>query len=52
MTLPRIILADDHKKVIEAFSKLLEPHCNVVATVSDELTPGKSAYRTSCGFQP
>ena len=35
MKLPRAILADDHKILVEAFSKLLEPHCDVVATVSD-----------------
>jgi len=35
MKLPRAILADDHKILVEAFRKLLEPHCNVVATVSD-----------------
>src|SRR5258708_17213513 len=35
MNLPRAILADDHKILVEAFRKLLEPHCDVVATVSD-----------------
>ena len=35
MRLPRAILADDHKMLLEAFRKLLEPHCDVVATVSD-----------------
>lgn len=35
MKLPRVILADDHTMLAEAFRKLLEPHCNVVATVSD-----------------
>jgi len=35
MKLPRAILADDHKILVEAFRKLLEPHCDVVATVSD-----------------
>src|SRR5271169_1384418 len=35
MKLPRVILADDHTLVLEAFRKLLEPHCDVVGTVSD-----------------
>lgn len=33
--LPRVILADDHTILVEAFRKLLEPQFNVVATVSD-----------------
>jgi DNA-binding NarL/FixJ family response regulator len=35
MKLPRVILADDHKILVEAFRKLLEPHYEIVATVSD-----------------
>src|SRR5260221_5111843 len=35
MKLPRAILADDPKILLEAFRKLLQPHCDVVATVSD-----------------
>lgn len=35
MTLPRIVLADDHGLLLEAFRKLLEPACEVVATVTD-----------------
>jgi len=35
MKLPRVILADDHKILVEAFRKLLEPHFEVVAAVSD-----------------
>jgi DNA-binding NarL/FixJ family response regulator len=35
MKLPRVILADDHKILVEAFRKLLEPYCDVVATVAD-----------------
>jgi DNA-binding NarL/FixJ family response regulator len=35
MKLPRVILADDHKILLEAFRKLLETHYEVVATVSD-----------------
>jgi DNA-binding NarL/FixJ family response regulator len=35
MSLPRLILADDHTILAEAFRKLLEPHCEVVGIVSD-----------------
>lgn len=35
MSLPRVILADDHTILVEAFVKLLESCCEVVATVSD-----------------
>jgi DNA-binding NarL/FixJ family response regulator len=33
--LPRVMLADDHTMLIEAFRKLLEPRFEVVGTVSD-----------------
>lgn len=32
---PRVLLADDHALLLEAFKKLLEPECEVVATVTD-----------------
>ena len=35
MNRPRVILADDHALLLEAFVKLLEPACRVVATVTD-----------------
>jgi DNA-binding NarL/FixJ family response regulator len=35
MKLPRVILADDHTILVEAFRALLQPHCEIVATVSD-----------------
>lgn len=35
MKLPRVILADDHTILLEAFRKLLEGKCEVVGTVSD-----------------
>lgn len=35
MKLPRVILADDHTLLLEAFRKLLEPAYEVVATVGD-----------------
>jgi DNA-binding NarL/FixJ family response regulator len=35
MKLPRVILADDHAMLLEAFRKLLQPHYEIVATVTD-----------------
>jgi DNA-binding NarL/FixJ family response regulator len=35
MTLPRVMLADDHTILVEAFRKLLEAHCEIVGSVSD-----------------
>lgn len=35
MTRPRVILADDHTILVEAFRKLLEPHYDVVGAVAD-----------------
>jgi DNA-binding NarL/FixJ family response regulator len=35
MTSPRVMLADDHTILLEAFRKLLEPQFEVVGTVSD-----------------
>ena len=35
MKRPRVLLADDHTLLLEAFEKLLEPRCEVVGTVSD-----------------
>ena len=32
---PRVLLADDHALVVEAFKKLLEPEFEIVGTVSD-----------------
>lgn len=32
---PRVLLADDHTLLLEAFRRLLEPQCNVVGTVAD-----------------
>jgi DNA-binding NarL/FixJ family response regulator len=32
---PRVLLADDHRLLREAFVKLLEPHCEVVGAVTD-----------------
>jgi len=35
MNLPRVLLADDHTLLLEAFEKLLAEECHVVGTVSD-----------------
>src|SRR4051812_46438450 len=35
MRRPRVLLADDHRLVREAFAQLLEPGCDVVGTVAD-----------------
>ena len=35
MALPRLMLADDHTILVEAFRKLLEPQYDIVGTVSD-----------------
>jgi DNA-binding NarL/FixJ family response regulator len=33
--MPRVLIADDHTLIAEAFQKLLEPACDVIGTVSD-----------------
>ncbi len=35
MALPRVMLADDHTMLVEAFRKLLESQCEIVGTASD-----------------
>src|SRR5262245_15737712 len=35
MVKPRVILADDHTMLVEAFEKLLSPECEIVAKVAD-----------------
>lgn len=35
MTRPRVLLADDHRFLREAFARLLEPDCEVVGAVGD-----------------
>ena len=35
MRKPRVLLADDHTLLLEAFVKLLEPECEVVGTFTD-----------------
>jgi len=45
---PRVILADDHTILVEAFRKLLEPHCEIVGTVSD----GRALVETAKQLNP
>jgi DNA-binding NarL/FixJ family response regulator len=48
MALPRIMLADDHTMLVEAFRKLLEPHCEIVGTVTD----GRALLETAPQLKP
>lgn len=45
---PRILLADDHTLVVEAFTKLLSPQFDVVGTVAD----GRTLLEVAPGLQP
>ena len=44
----RVLLADDHTVLVEAFRKLLEPHFEVVGTVSD----GRTLMKTAVNLNP
>ena len=48
MSKARILLADDHTLVVEAFKKLLEPEFDVVGTVGD----GRALLRLAPELQP
>jgi DNA-binding NarL/FixJ family response regulator len=48
MTLPRLMLADDHTIVVEAFRKILEPKYEIVGTVSD----GRALLETAPQLNP
>jgi DNA-binding NarL/FixJ family response regulator len=48
MTLPRLMLADDHTILVEAFCKLLEPHYEIIGTVSD----GRALLETAPQLNP
>ena len=45
---PRVMLADDHTILVEAFRQLLEPHCEIVGTVSD----GRALLETAKEINP
>ncbi len=48
MARARILVADDHTLIVDAFKKLLEPEFDVVATVSD----GRALLRTAYESKP
>jgi len=45
---PRVLLADDHTMVVEAFRKLLDPEFEIVGTVSD----GRALLAVAPGLKP
>lgn len=45
MKRPRVLLADDHTLLLDAFRKLLEPHCTVVGAVTDGRALVEAAVR-------
>jgi DNA-binding NarL/FixJ family response regulator len=44
---PRVLLADDHTLLLDAFQRLLEPVCDIVGTASDGRTLVELAIRTN-----
>lgn len=48
MSRPRVVLADDHTLLLEAFEKLLEDECDVVAGVSN----GRALLEAAAQFRP
>src|SRR5215475_1329833 len=48
MRRPRVLLADDHRLLREAFVKLLEPTCDVVGAVAD----GRALLAAAPGLRP
>jgi len=44
---PRVLLADDHTMVLDAFQRLLEPVCEIVGTASDGHALVELAIRTN-----
>lgn len=45
---PRVLLADDHAMLLDAFRRLLEPECEVVGTASD----GRALLRLAAETEP
>ncbi len=45
---PRVLLADDHELLLDAFEKLLEPECRVVGRVAD----GRALLRAARELRP
>jgi DNA-binding NarL/FixJ family response regulator len=48
MKRPRVLLADDHRLLREAFARLLEPSCEVVGAVAD----GRALLKAAPALQP
>lgn len=48
MGVPRVLLADDHRLLCEALTKLLEPYCTVLGSVSD----GRALLSAARKLQP
>lgn len=48
MNRPRVLLADDHRMLIDALKSVLEPRCEVVAMVSD----GRALVEEAARLQP
>ena len=48
MTRPRVVLADDHQMLREAFARLIEPDCDVVGSVAD----GRALLAAAAGLRP
>jgi DNA-binding NarL/FixJ family response regulator len=48
MRRPRVLLADDHRLLREAFARLLEPNCEVVGAVGD----GRALLEASAQLRP
>jgi DNA-binding NarL/FixJ family response regulator len=48
MRRPRVLLADDHQLLREAFARLLEPDCDVVGAVAD----GRALLAAAPGLKP
>ena len=48
MKLPRVMLADDHTLLVEAFRRLLESKCEIVGAVSD----GRTLLDTAPALKP
>jgi DNA-binding NarL/FixJ family response regulator len=48
MGAPRILIADDHRLLCEALTKLLEPHCEVLGSVAD----GRALLAAAKKLQP
>ena len=51
MERPRVLLADDHRMLREAFAQLLEPSCEIVGAVGDGRALLTAAARAQAGYR-